>query len=845
MLQDLKVAFRMLLQTKGWTAVVLLSLALGIGANTALFSGVNALLLRTVPVPHPETLVRLRYAGTNEMRRSSSSYGVSGKNAGGEDIRETTSFPIYQTLRAANQTLTDIAASAPSGSLNVVVEGRAELASLFFVTGNYFQVLNVPARIGRTLTPEDDTPSAPPVAVISHAYWMKRFGGEATVLGRAVNMNNTPITIVGVTPQEFTGIQNLTDSAPEITLPLALDTRINGGTSTPPRLQDATYWWLQMVGRLKPGVSFQQVRGNLDGTFQAAARDGWTSYIASITPEQRALSRNQNRKAVPHLEVDSASRGIYVVSESTLKSATILSVVVALMLVIVCANVANLLLSRAAARQKEISVRLSMGATRFRLVRQLLTESHLIAFIGGALGILVGYWSRQLLPFAQTAPLDWRVFSFVASLCLFTGISFGLIPALRTTRVDLSGSMKETSRSVSRSRTFLSKSLLVAQVAISVVVLIGAGLFLQTLRNLRNVEVGFNTQNLVIFGVNPRLNGYDAARIGNVYDELHQSLKAIPGVRSVSHSQTTLLSGSTSQSSMFIPGKAPTGTTPGGGLTLWMMTVSPQFFESMEIPLVRGRVLDVRDTLPKAPPVAVINEATARQYFAGEDSLGKRFGFSLETNAEVEVVGIVRDTKYDNVRNEAPPTAFRPFPQQTTNSATFEVRATGSGASIMQSIREAVRQVDQNLPLIRMTTQAELVEGRFAQERFFAMSYALFGGLALLLAALGLFGLMSYNVARRTNEIGIRMALGAQKRDVIGMVLGESFIMVAIGIVIGIAGALAAGRLVRTMLFGLAPADGLNIALAIATMLVVSMLAGYLPARRAARVDPMIALHYE
>lgn len=451
MLQDFKHAVRVLLQAKGWTIVVLLSLALGIGANTALFS----------------------------------------------DLRETTSYPIYQTLRSANSTLVDIAASAPAGQLNVIVDGNAELASGYFVSGNYFGLLGINAKIGRTLTADDDNVSATPVVVLSYGFWMKRFGGDPNIVGKTLNANTRPLTIVGVTPREFTSILNLTDAGPDMWLPLALDPVLAPNVTSNVRLKDAANWWVQVIGRLKPGVTFEQVRGNLDGPFQAAARDGWSSYLASLSAEERSRSQNQSRKAVPHLEVDSAARGIYSVVPATIRSATILSVVVGLMLVIVCANVANLLLSRSASREKEISVRLSMGATRYRLVRQLLTESLLIAFIGGVLGLVIAYWSRQLLPFAQTAPLDWRVFAFTAGLCLLTGVAFGLVPALRATRVDLSGSMKETSRSVTRSRTLLSKSLLVTQVAISVVVLIGAGLFLRTLYNLRSVDVGFTTQNVV------------------------------------------------------------------------------------------------------------------------------------------------------------------------------------------------------------------------------------------------------------------------------------------------------------------------------------------------------------
>jgi predicted permease len=839
MLQDLRHAARMLLQTKGWTAVVLLSLALGIGANTALFSGVNGLLLRNVQVPEPDRLVRIRWAGKNDMMRSSSGYGTNGKNASGEDIRETISYPIYKALVASNQTVTGLAASAPANGANVIYEGKAEIANGFLVSGNYFEVLNIRPMYGRLLTPDDDKDGAPPVAVISHGYWKKRFGGTPATIGKTVTMGKLVFTIVGVTPPEFTGVQNLTNPAPDLTVPLALDREISGT-----RLQEGTTWWLQTIGRLKPGVTAQQVRGNLEGPFQGAAREGWATYYAGITEKDRTLSGNMNRTAVPHLEVDSAARGVYEVSVNTRQSAMTLSIVVGLMLVIVCANVANLLLSRAAARQKEIAVRLSMGATRFRLMRQLLTESLLLAFIGGGLGLLVGYWSRQLLPFASEAPLDWHVFAFVSLLCLTVGIAFGFFPALRATRTDLSATMKENSRSVIRSRTLLGKALLVVQVAISVLVLIGAGLFLRTLQNLRNVDVGFNTRNLIIFGVQPRLNGYDPVRVDSVYDRLHDELKGITGVESVSHSANAFLAGGISTTGMHIQGKPANFTR---GLSLYVMTVSPEFFDTLQIRIIRGRNLDIRDAMPKAPPVVLVNQTVAKKYFPGQDPIGKKFGYSPETTGEVEIVGIVGDVKYNSVRDEAPPTGFRPFPREApaNGRASIQVRVAGNPSVMQNAIRQAVQRVDPNLPLANMTTQSELVEGRFTQERFFAVAYSLFGALGLLLASIGLFGLMSYNVARRTNEIGIRMALGAQSREVLRMVLSESMYMVVVGIIIGIGAAISAGTLVSTVLFGLQPTDSITIVAAVATMLVVSSFAAYLPARRAARVDPMIALHYD
>jgi len=656
-----------------------------------------------------------------------------------------------------------------------------------------------------------------------------------------------------VLPPEFTGVQQPVAEAPDIALPLALDPQLDVSLPPPPgqpqqpeRLAQPTYWWLQVMGRLKPGVTAAQVQANLGTVFQNTARAGLDSYLKSLSDTARNTAMNRTRTEVPNLLVDSAKRGVYDVNSTDVRSASILTTIVALVLLIVCANVANLLLSRATTRHKELSVRLSLGATRARLVRQLLTESLLLAFIGGALGILVGYYGKLLLPppVNQGALIDWRVIGFVFGVTTLTGIVFGIAPALRATGVNVNETLKQTGRSVTGARSRLGKSLLVVQVAVSLMLLVGSGLFLRTLHNLRQVDVGFNPQHLLLFRINPSLMRFDEKRQIALYNQLLEKIGTVPGVRAVALSNPALLSGSVNSTSIFVRGRVyPTGQRDLNN-SINRLVTSTNFFEMMEIPLVLGRGFTSRDN-ETAPKVVVINEAAAKKYFPNENPVGQRFGSSIETTDQLEVIGVLRDAKYNSVRDPAPPTMYVPHLQARAGSAVIEVRTAGDPVSVTSGVREAVRQVEPNLPMMDVSTQLEQVERRFAQEKIFAQAYTLFGGLALLVASIGLFGLMSYAVARRTNEIGIRMALGAQRGDVMRQVLVESMILVAIGVAIGVAGSLGAGRFVSTLLFGLAPTDMLTIAAATALMIAVSALAGFLPARRASRVDPMVALRYD
>lgn len=662
-------------------------------------------------------------------------------------------------------------------------------------------------------------------------------------------MSGVPVTIVGVTPREFTGIQQVLSQAPDITLPLATTPRfeVTSADSTS-RLERATTWWLQIAGRLKPGVTPEQVRGDLEGVFRAAAREGWASYFASMPADKQSALDYRNRTHVPELNVTRAAHGIYDVSGDRYRAVALLGGVVALVLLIVCANLANLLLARGTARRAEMTVRLSMGATAGRLVRQLLAESVLLASLGGALGVAVAYWGRRLLPadVGPSAPLDWRVLAFAASASVLTAIAFGLAPARRAARADVV--LREGSRTVS-GRTRMGRTLLVVQVALSIVLLVGAGLFLRTVRNLRSVDVGFDADRLLLIDVNPLLNRYDRALILNLYGDLLDQLGRVPGVRAATLSDFALLSGAVHSTGLYVlgrpePARDVENAEGGRRDSIDVLIVAPNFFEAMGIPIVAGRRFTDRDD-ERAPKVLVVNEAAAHRFFPHENPIGQRVGSTYETSGAKEIVGVVRDARYESVRDAAPPTMYVPYRQDVCRPATFELRTAGDPLAAVPAVREAIRRVDPNLPIASVSTQLEQIEERFAREKLFAEAYALFGGLALVIASIGLFGLMSYSVARRTNEIGIRLALGAWRDDVVRMVMGESLVLVLAGVGIGVAVVLAAGRLVAGLLFGVAPTDAVAMAGAVTLMILGSAFAAYLPARRASRIDPMVALRYE
>jgi predicted permease len=844
--QDLRYGMRMLARSPVFTAVAVLSLALGIGANTALFSLVDEVLLKMLPVKKPGELVLFNWlSGPNRMVR-----GISGTiitdPATGLGGSGSFSYLTFERLRDHSTTLSDVFAFAPLDQVNVDMEGQAEIAGGQFVSGGYYAGLGAQAILGRTISEADDQAGASPVVVITHRYWKRRFGLDPKVIGKTINVNNVPFTIIGVTPPEFSGALQIGQS-PDLSIPMAMEPRVSPDDHN---LVQPWFWWLQIMGRLKPGVSDAQARASLEEIFQQSALEGWQALQARMQARGQEVSHEP--RDVPALRISPGGQGLTELRRKYSQPLMVLMAVVGLVLLIACVNVANLLLARAATRQKEIAVRLAMGASRSRLIRQLLTESVLLAILGGALGILFAYWAKDMLlalrawgggALVLDLKLDIRVLGFTTAVCLITGILFGLAPALRATRIDLTPALKDGARTLSAgSCSLLSKGLIVMQVALSLLLLIGAGLFVGTLRNLQNVDVGFNRENLLLFKIDPELTGYKDAQIMNLYQQLVERIEAVPGVRSVTLSRHPLLSGRSRFGPISAQGYAPQS---GEDDDVYANIVAPNFFETMEMPILLGRSLSPRDD-QHAPKVAVINQTMARKYFGDENPIGRRFGFGgPETSGQIEVVGVARDAKYTDLRRETPPTFYVPYQQEAPGQMTFAVRAADDATALIASIRETVREADQKLPLSDVRTQSQQVNKSIAQERLFATLSGFFGLLALLLASIGLYGVMSYSVAHRTNEIGIRLALGAQRSDVIRLVLRETLLLVLMGLVIGLGAALASTRLISSMLFGLTPNDPGIILLAILLLIAVATLAGYLPARRASRVDPIVALRYE
>ncbi|MFL6210376.1 MAG: ADOP family duplicated permease [Pyrinomonadaceae bacterium] len=849
LIRDLRYALRTLRRSPGFAAVAILSLALGIGANTALFSVVDAVLLKKLPVKEPDQLVLFKSVAGPTFSPGSH-HGNATRDESGRLIRSAFPYLTYARLRAQPGVLSDVFAFGDM-NVNVSAGGRVEVASGQAVSGNYYEGLGVGALIGRTITDDDDRAAAQPVAVISHRYWQRRFGGERAVLGRQINLNNVAFTIVGVTPEGFDGAMNI-GTSPDVSIPIAWEPQVNGERSL---MKGAGSWWLLLMGRLKPGATAAQAQASLEPIFQQSALEHREARRATVNPTFKPLSPAE----YPRLVVYPGSQGETITRESYQRPLYLLLGVVALVLLIACANVANLLLARAAARQQEIAVRLALGASRGRLVRQLLTESVLLASLGGALGVLFAFWLKDGLlavsawggdMVALEPRLDLRVLSFTLALSLVTGVLFGLVPAWRATRVDLTPALKDSARSSTTARSWLTKSLVVAQVALSLLLMVGAGLMLRTLVNLQRVELGFDARNLLLFTVEPRLIGYKDERLANLYQQMFERIEAVPGVQAVTFSRDALLAGGESDRSLFLPGGAAAAdgeVKPEGDV--YIHQVRENFLGAMGIPVIAGRGLASQDDA-RAPKVAVVNQAFARRFLHGENAIGRRFGFTPENTSELEIVGLAGDAKYVRQREEIPPTVYLPWLQELGSAGvmTFEVRTSGDPVSYVAAIRQAAREVDANLPLKDIKTQVEQAREMLAMERLFAKLLVLFGLLAQALAAVGLYGVLAWSVAQRTREIGIRMALGAGRGDILRMVLWQGLTLTLVGVAVGLTGAYALTRYLESVsrrLYGVQPTDPLTFGATAALLTLVALLACYVPARRATKVDPLVALKYE
>ena len=841
--QDIRYSLRMIKQSPMLSAAVILSLGLAIGANTAIFSLVNGVLLKMLPVKDPSQLVLLSWA-SNGPAGWMALNGSTNRDAAGRTISASFSEMQFERMRDQNQTLSDVFAFARVYQLNVSAGDQSDVASGQEVSGGFYKGLGVRAVLGRTLTDDDDKPGANPAAVISYQYWKDRFSLDPNVIGKSVYINGVQFTIVGVTPAAFAGALDVVDP-PELTIPLATEGQIHWSA---PARDKTWYWWLRIMGRIKPGVSYDQVQANLEGTFQQTALQGHRDYF---TKNPKRVDRD--KLATPSLVVTAGGHGVQESKEEFETPLTILMIVVGLVLLIACANAANLLLARAGARRREIAIRLAVGASRRRLIRQLMTESLMMAAAAGIVGVVLAFWGKDLAiaMIQATSPekvnipaLDVRVLAFTAGVSILTGLLFGIAPALRATRLDLTPALKENSASQGRGgfRFGLGKGLIALQVAVSLLLLVGAGLFLRTLRNLEHVDYGFDANNLLLFDINPGLNGYRTQRLADVYQRLADRLNAIPGVRGATCAEAPLIAHQQDiTNGLLIPGSnAPKDAQ------VFMNHVGPTFLETMGIPVLLGRGL-ARSDGEGSPKVVVANKAFADVFFPGDNPIGKRFKFEESDKDYLVIVGMTGNAKYDSLRGDSPPTLYLPYLQDVENlgGQTFSVRTAAVPLSLVPAVRQALLSIDPNLAITRIKTQVEQIDESLSQERLFAGFTLAFGALAVVLSCLGLYGVMSYSVSRRTNEIGIRMALGANSGRVLRQVMRETMLTVTVGVILGVVASLAAGKLIASMLFGLTASDPITIAGSVAALAAVAAIASFLPARRAAKIDPMDALRYE
>ena len=844
--QDVRYAVRWLRRNPGFTAVAVATLALGIGANTALFSVLDSVLLKTLAVREPDRLVLFEWEAGRPFR-TSGRRGSGMRRPEGVQGGSVFRYDIVEKMREARAKtpgpISELFAFAPTYDVTAASGDRAEIVHGQVVSGGYYAGLGVPFVVGRGITEADDRAGADPVVVLSHSYW-ERLGGRPDLLGGPLKLNQTVFTIVGVTPPEFAGTLQV-DYQPDVSVPLSFEPALLGADTGLAREGHPGIWWINVMGRLAPGATREQAEQSLAGTFQAAALE------AMPPPRRDGEPAVLEPKDYPHLIAVPGGRGLREHRASFARPIYGLFLVVAVVLVIACANLANLLLARAALRRPEIAARLALGAGRGRVVRQLVTEAVLLAVLGAAAGTLFAVWGKAALVALAAGDsrfrlgvepgLNLRVLAFTLAVSLVTGVLFGLAPAWRTSRMDLATVLRQSRRSTSGGSR-LKNTLVAFQVALSVLLLAGAGLFVRTLFHLEHVELGFNQERLLVFRVQPSQAGYEGERLLDLHGRIAERLESLPGVRAATFGVIPLIADYTWNTSILLPGESR--STAAEHMTN-LQVVRENYFETLEIPRLRGRGFTAHDDAG-APRVVIVNQAFARKYFPGQDPLGQRIRVS-DDEPEWEIVGVVGDTKYDLQRNAIEPLLFTPWRQAGAQlgDMTFTVRAAGDPAALAGSVRGAVRDLDPGLPVTEVGTQVERSKATLSRERLYARLLTFFGALALGLAAIGLSGVLGYSVSQRTGEIGIRMALGAQRPQVVRMIVLQGLRPTIAGLALGLAVSLAAGRLVSQIVYGVRTSDPATFAVVSALLLAVAALAAFLPARRAARIDPNVALRTE
>ena len=832
---DFRYGLRILAKSPLFAAIAIGSLALGIGANTLIFAVTKSLLLDKLAVPHPDELRLLEWsAGDKSVVHRMWGYF---DNVNGREISTSFSYPVYQQIRKQNQSLQNIFAFKPFGRATAMIGGRAEAVTMEMVSGNYYRTLDVKPVLGRPIEDADDgNVGSGPVVVISDGYWARRFGKSPDVIGKKIALNSIPITIVGVNPPGFTGAYS-THGSPDVFLPFSMQPIVDPKWKNS-LLTDTQTWWVLMMGRLKPGVAEQTALAALNVSLNAAVR-------ATMTVGKY--------DEVPVLALSDGSRGQNESAELA-QPAYVLMSLAGFVLLLACANLANLLLARASGRQRELSVRLALGAGRGRILRQMLTESLMLSVAGGAAGLLIGYLGRDAIPHLLSSPweiaettskFDWKVFAFGTAISVLTGVLFGLAPAWKATRTQVSSGLKANAQTATRRRhNYAGKTIVMVQVALSILLLVGAGLFMRTLMNLNHARLGFRPENILLFELQPPRTRYSAAQGTALFHQIEERLAIVPGVDSVTLSAVPLIAGNISNSG-FIPDGQP---VPSGKKRLVADTnlVGEHFFDTFNIPVIAGRSFRETDT-ETSPLVAVVNQALVKEFFQNTTPVGKTFKADAKSTQSIEIVGICKDAKYDRLRRDPHPTFYMPYRQNVDGEEgmTYEVHTQMKSPAIVPALRDAVASVDKDLPLLDIRTQVEQINDTTKQERIFASLTSGFGILALVLACIGIYGIMAYTVSRRTNEIGIRLALGAQPGRVLRMVLSEAWWLAIVGVVVGLSAALAMGRLIASMLYGLRPYDPSTLVTAALLLISVALAASWIPARRAASVDPMQALRHE